>query len=183
VGRTLVANRWLAGSACGKRRIVRPLNAIVRQHKEMTWQVWTDAQFEEMSWHDNHVHALRIVEAGEGAGDLILDIDHIVEWIKGVPGFQFRIVPAKLTFHDVMFPRIALDYAAGTSAFAPFMIHGIERREEQRAHYLAILWKIAISCPVGEISFEARGFTQEAMSAPILSSGQCLSSEERTRAA
>ena len=29
MGRTLVANRWLAGSACGKRRIIRPLKAVV----------------------------------------------------------------------------------------------------------------------------------------------------------
>jgi len=33
-GPTLVANRMLAGSACGKRRIVRPLNSIVRPHEE-----------------------------------------------------------------------------------------------------------------------------------------------------
>jgi hypothetical protein len=32
VARTLVANRWLAGSACGKRQRGRPLNAIVRRH-------------------------------------------------------------------------------------------------------------------------------------------------------
>jgi len=149
----------------------------------MAVRVWTDAQFNEMSWHDNHVHGLRIVETGDGAGDLILDIDHIVEWIKAGPGFQFRIVPARLTFHDVMFPRISIDYAARTAAFAPFMIHDIERREEQRTHYLAILWKIEITFPVGEISFEARGFTQEALSEPILSPGQCLSAGERTSAA
>jgi hypothetical protein len=149
----------------------------------MIARIWTDAQFAEMSWHDNHVHALRIVETGDGAGDLILDIDHIVEWIKGDRGFQFRIVPASLTFHEVMFPRISLDYATGTSAFAPFMIHGIDRREEQRAHYLAILWNINISCPKGEISFEARGFTQQARGEAVLSSAQCLSARDRASAA
>jgi NADH:ubiquinone oxidoreductase subunit 2 (subunit N) len=30
VGRTLASNRWLAGSACGKRQQVRPLNSVVR---------------------------------------------------------------------------------------------------------------------------------------------------------
>ena len=30
VGRTLVANRRLAGSACGKRQRARPLNSVVR---------------------------------------------------------------------------------------------------------------------------------------------------------
>jgi hypothetical protein len=37
VGRTLAANRLLAGSACGKRRRGRPLNAIVRQHMDQLW--------------------------------------------------------------------------------------------------------------------------------------------------
>ena len=32
VGRTLVANRLLAGSACGKRQRGRPLNSVVRRH-------------------------------------------------------------------------------------------------------------------------------------------------------
>jgi len=32
VGRTLVANRLLAGSACGKRHRGRPLNSVVRWH-------------------------------------------------------------------------------------------------------------------------------------------------------
>jgi hypothetical protein len=32
VGRTLVANGLLAGSACGKRRVARPLNSGVRHH-------------------------------------------------------------------------------------------------------------------------------------------------------
>ena len=32
MGRTLAANRGLAGSACGKRRRVRPLNSVVSRH-------------------------------------------------------------------------------------------------------------------------------------------------------
>jgi hypothetical protein len=32
VGRTQVANKLLAGSACGKRRRARPLNSVVRRH-------------------------------------------------------------------------------------------------------------------------------------------------------
>jgi len=149
----------------------------------MTSQVWTDAQFDEMSWHDNYVHALRIVEVSDGAGDLILDVDHIVEWIKNGNAFNFRIVPVTLTFHDVMFLRMTLDYATPTAAFGPFMIHGIERRTEQRPRYSAQLWKIDISWPRGEITFEARGFTQCAKGEAILSQGQCLSAAERERAA
>jgi hypothetical protein len=38
VGRTLVANKLLAGSACGKRRRGRPLNSVVSQHRSMSNQ-------------------------------------------------------------------------------------------------------------------------------------------------
>jgi hypothetical protein len=136
-----------------------------------------------MSWHDNHVHGLRIVETGNGAGDLILDVDHIVEWIhcEG-PGARFRIVPVTLMFHEVMFLRMSLDYATPTAAFGPFAIHGIERRTEERARYVAQLWNISISWPKGEIAFEGRGFTQRARGEAILSEGQCLTAEQRNRA-
>ena len=148
----------------------------------MTPQIWTDAQFDEMSWHDNHVHGLRIVETGDGEGDLILDVDHIIEWIKSEgTGFQFRILPVTLTFHGVMFLRLSLDYATPTAAFGPFMIHDIEHRAEQRAVHVAQLWKILVSWPKGEVTFEGRGFTQRALGEPLLSSGQCLSPEQRPR--
>jgi hypothetical protein len=38
----------------------------------MTPLHWTHEDFERMSWHDNHVHALRIVEGRHGAGELLL---------------------------------------------------------------------------------------------------------------
>lgn len=40
---------------------------------------WTDRQFAEMSWHDNHVHGLQIVRGAHGSGELVLDIDYIEE--------------------------------------------------------------------------------------------------------
>jgi hypothetical protein len=150
----------------------------------MSAQVWTDAQFDEMSWHDNHVHALRLVETGDGAGDLILDVDHIVEWIKTSEGaFQFRILPVTLTFHEVMFLQLSLDYAGPTAAFTPFMIYGIERRAEQRDRYVAQLWSIPVSWPSGRLAFEARGFTQRGSGEPILTTSQCLTPEQRHRVA
>src|SRR5579862_3203437 len=121
----------------------------------MPVHVWTDDQFDQMSWHDNHVHAIRIVEGVHGSGDLVLDIDHIVEWLDGPDrSFRFRVLPAILTFHGVMFLRASLDYAAPTMAFGPFSIHDIARRMEPRERYVAQLWTISINCPVGEFTFE-----------------------------
>ena len=61
--------------------------------------------FEDYSWHDNAIHGFRIVEGPDGCGgELILDIDFIVEWLppKGENNaFEFRVAPAHLTFHDV----------------------------------------------------------------------------------
>jgi len=150
----------------------------------MSELVWTHHQFDEMSWHDNHVHALRIVEGSYGAGQLILDIDYILEWVNGADGkFHFRVLPATLTFTDVTNLRVALDYATPTAGLGPFAIHAIERRLERRERYEAQIWKIRINWPVGEISFEASGFEQRGRREPILTDGQFLSHEARSNGA
>ena len=140
---------------------------------------WTDQQFEEMSWHDNHVHALRIVEGVHGSGELVLDLDYILEWICNSDGNRFRITPATLTFLDVTNLRISLDYATPMAAMGPFSMHGIERRKEPRERYVAQVWKISISWPKGEITFEAKGFVQRGYGTPVLTEVQCLRPEER----
>jgi hypothetical protein len=150
----------------------------------MSAHVWTDEQFDQMSWHDNHVHAIRIVEGEHGSGDLVLDIDHIVEWLDAPDrSFRFRILPAILTFQGVMFLRASLDYATPTMAFGPFSIYAIARRMESRERYVAQLWTISINYPVGEFTFEGTGFTQRASGEPILSDSQFLSAELRRRVA
>ena len=146
----------------------------------MQREVWTDADFENMSWHDNHVHGVRFVEGDNGEGELVLDIDHILEWLKSEDGeFLFRVQPAVLVFHGVMFPRMSIDYATATAAFGPFMIDGIKRRVENRERCQAQIWKLPISWPGGEIEFEARGFTQRAQGQPSVSRKQLLTPAHR----
>jgi hypothetical protein len=147
----------------------------------MSEQLWTDQQFDEMSWHDNHVHGLRIVEGAHGLGELVLDLDYIVEWICDAGGSKFRITPVTLRFLEVSNLRVSLDYETPTAALAPFSIHAIERRSEPRQRYVAQVWKIRINWPRGEIVFEAKGFEQRACGAPVLSESQCLRPEERKR--
>jgi len=146
----------------------------------MSEYLWTEEEFDEMSWHDNHVHGLQIIEGDYGAGKLILDIDYILEWINSAEGkFQFRILPAFLEFKGVTNLRIALDYATPTAGLAPFSIHAIERKIEARERYEAQLWKIIINWPVGEITFEAEGFEQRGIHEPQVAEEQWLSSQER----
>lgn len=142
--------------------------------------VWTHERFEELSWHDNHVHAMRITEGRHGAGALILDLDFILEWMKSPGGqFQFRLAPALLRFVEVTNLRISLDYATPTAALGPFSIHAIERTLEKRERYEAQLWTIDVNWPAGEIVFEANGFEQQLYGVPVISNEQCLKPHER----
>jgi len=145
----------------------------------MAEQLWTDQQFDQMSWHDNHVHGLRLVEGAHGLGELVLELDYILEWICAAEASKFRIIPVTLRFLEVSDLRVSLDYATPTAALGPFSIHAIERRNEPRERYVAQIWKIVINWPAGEMVFEAKGFEQRACGAPVLSESQYLRPEER----
>src|SRR5439155_21640447 len=65
--------------------------------------VWTEADFDQMNWHDATVHGIAFREEAGGA-DLLLDIDYIARWIEPVPPseyFTFLVGPATLVFRDV----------------------------------------------------------------------------------
>jgi len=44
--------------------------------------VWTNADFDDLTWHDNTIHALAVEPL---PGRLLLDIDHIVEGVRPDP--------------------------------------------------------------------------------------------------
>lgn len=155
----------------------------------------TEADFERLSWHDDTLYGLRFEigdpERDEWHSDLVLDIDHIVEWLcdqaGGEPGrFQFRVAPASLTFHHVTDLKIAVDWGDSGSRTA---LHEVsvdaltrDRVEDQkicldRPYYR---WRIALNWPQGgEIAFGASGFTQTLRAQPLLQDQQKLSPAER----
>ncbi len=126
----------------------------------MTRGPWTHAQFDEMSGHDNHVHAMRIVEGEYGAGTLVLDLDYILEWVQGPEGVQCLVMPVSLCFTEVTNLRIALDYSTPKAALGLFSIRAIERHTEARERYIAQVWRVLVNWPVGDIAFEASGYKQ-----------------------
>ena len=142
---------------------------------------WTETDYPSMSWHDNHVHGMRLVEGAHGTGKLEFDLDYILEWTKNDSGtICFKIAPASLKFREVSNLKVSLDYGAISAAMGPFSIDGIERRTEERERYTATLWSIKVNFPVGEIRFEASGFTQVLRRGAVTSENQVLSSSERT---
>ncbi len=143
---------------------------------------WTEADFEQMSWHDNHVHGIQIRAGEYGSGELILDLDYIVEWLCAPDGScRFRIAPADLTFHGIYDLKFSLDYAAVTAAITPFSIYQITR-EPGTPPGTACKWHIEINWPKGSMVFSAHGYSQVLRSEPMDTGQQMLSSEERQAA-
>ena len=140
----------------------------------------TEQDLDQLSWHDNHCHGFRIMAGVHGAGQLILDLDYILEWRRATEStFQFLIVPATLTFQQVTNLKIELDYAVATAAMSPFSMDGIRRTLEQRERNLAQVWHIDINWREGEIRFEASGFEQRTTGEPVLSDAMYLEAKDR----
>jgi hypothetical protein len=142
---------------------------------------WTDQDFDAMSWHDCHVHALRVIASQHGSGELEFDIDYILEWKQDENEFSFVLAPAKLVFHAVSNLRVALDWSTQSLAFGPFSLEGVERTLEKRTHYTATMWRMPVNCPTGEIRFAATSFTQQCWGQQVVSKRQVLRPEERLR--
>ncbi len=144
-------------------------------------RTWSEADFENMSWHDNHVHGVHIRSGEFGAGELILDIDYILEWVCVIEGTcQFSIAPATLTFQEATDLRLDLDYAAVTAALVPFSIAQVKREPVVFPTGTATYkWIIEVNWPSGSISFQARGFTQRLRGPALVKSEQWLEPAER----
>jgi hypothetical protein len=140
-------------------------------------RISTEADFSDLSWHDNSVHALRVIEGNGVFGQIILDLDHIVEWIESKKGYEFRVAPAELRFRDVTDLRMTLDYSATSAALTPFTLDGIQT--EQMADGHSNRWTLKVNWPVGEISFSSTGFTQRLTGEPVVSSVQSLDPSRR----
>jgi hypothetical protein len=151
----------------------------------------THADFDRLSWHDDTIYGLRLDTADPDRGlwrsDLVLDIDHIVEWVCGIDKRpKFRVAPATLVFHDVTDLSLAIDWGdtGHRTALHEMAIDGIARAPVanqqiclDRAYYR---WTIALNWPKGgAIAFGASGFTQTLRAAPVLLDEQQLPVADR----
>jgi hypothetical protein len=151
---------------------------------ETVSQKWTTADFDDLSWHDCHIHGFRFGEINDerGTAELEFDIDFILEWLtQGDSTFCFRIAPATLTFHDVFGLRVEVDYATPiTAGMTPFTIDGINREPlSYPTGYTTFRWRLPVSWPAGAITFDSPGFTQVLRREPVIHQGQCLTASER----
>lgn len=144
------------------------------------------SDFESLSWHDDTLYGLRFDVGdsfqGDWHSDLVLDIDHIVEWVRGESGgMRFRVAPATLVFHGVTDLKIDMDWgdsgertALNEAAIAEITRQRLPDQDgyPPREHYR---WRIALNSPPGgAIGFGASGFTQTLRAAPVLLDEQRL---------
>jgi hypothetical protein len=155
-------------------------------------QQTSDADFAHLSWHDDTLYGLRFelgdIERGDRRSELVLDLDHIVEWFcSSDRSVRFRVAPATLTFHDITDLRIALDWgdSGHQTALGEPQIDALTRTQVldqriclDRPYYR---WRIALNWPPGgEVAFGASGFTQTLRAAPVLLDQQRLPPGDRS---
>ena len=151
-------------------------------------QHWaTHADFAQLSLHDDTIHGLRLdtadPERGLWRSELVLDIDHILEWLHGPDQrMQFRVAPAELAFQDVTDLDLAIDWgdSGHQTALYAMTIDRLEREviAEQkicldRPYYC---WTIVLNDPKrGRLALGASGFTLALKAPPIITDEQQLS--------
>ena len=125
--------------------------------------IWTDADFENMGWHDCNIYKIRLTE------DLELDIDYILQWnkpdLEGLP-FTFWVAPSTLVFKSVK----DLTFDFNISFENTFEIEYIGN--ENRNRWTIITWQ-------GVIQFNSKGFEQYIRQEPFFEFGQTISYIER----
>lgn len=140
---------------------------------------WTEKDLDKISWHDSHVYGFAIREGEEGTGQLIIDLDYIVEWLAPTPEtFRFRVAPATLIFNRMSDLQLSLNYV--NRGIQPFAIVNVERTLKTYPNsYKTYLWRIVTDLQGSTITFQAESFTQEFRSDPIETEGQYLPDAQR----
>lgn len=139
--------------------------------------VWTEADFEEMGWHDNRVHAVALEYTPPYPGRVLLDIDYIVEWVHpddndGVHGFW--ISPATLVFEHASDLTSTVDL---TGMAFELSLDAIVRSEPDP--HGRFEWRL--QGHEFTMTLTAPGYRQFLRQPPVLSESpsQCLTVEER----
>jgi len=137
--------------------------------------VWTEADFDAMSWHGAAVHAIALEPAPPRPGRLLVDLDYTAGQVPNeapAAAPRFWVSPATLVFGP------AQDFAADINLPGPSFEPSLDaiRRSGPDEDDL-FTWNL-----VGRlfsIGLRASGFTQYLRRAPVRSPSQRLSADER----
>ncbi|NOD48885.1 MULTISPECIES: hypothetical protein [Ruegeria] len=126
-------------------------------------------------FHDNSIYALKLVspdpDNNDWVSELILDIDHIEEWIRqDNEQFSFSVSQVNLCFEGVS--DLFVSFSFPKSTVTPLPIDRITRsREPVRIHgidYSEFAWTIGLNDRRGgRICFHATGYRFESVGKPV----------------
>ena len=144
---------------------------------------WTEAAFDDMSWHDCQVNGIALDQDGEWQSDLVFDLDFIVEWLYGKDkAIRFRVAPAILRFVGV--DNLKLDVSLKFKQ--SLEIYSIERSELPTTGCKNFHWTIKLQnyphLKENLLEFDATGFIQELTGNAIETEAQSLTASQRRQA-
>jgi hypothetical protein len=138
-------------------------------------EIWTLDDFEEMAWHDCHIHAISFKTDFK----LLFDIDYIFKWVLDEKKYKFWIAPCTLIFEncynvnfdlEMSVPGLEIDSLTRENPKKPGNSEFIEKRIE---------FDWMMDTQQGNISFTSVGFSQYVRRKPVFSYAQFFEQEER----
>jgi hypothetical protein len=142
---------------------------------QLSKKLWTDADFEVMSWHDCPIHAISFSKDHK----LMFDIDYIFKWVltKNKKRYQFWIAPCTLVFENVYNIQFESDHTT-------LIIDNVSRenpKTPKNAAYIdrEVEFSWIIETTVGEIDFTSVGYRQYVRREPVLVNTQGLALPDR----
>ncbi len=126
---------------------------------ELEKTIWTDADFDQMGWHDVTIHAIAF---STETNELLLDIDYLFAWVdpeEPDPHYTFWMAPCTLVFANVHSFKADIDWGLGLE------ISDVIREDAgrpQNADYIQKEkeWKWVFDCQEGAFSFHSVGYVQ-----------------------
>ncbi|SDT61525.1 hypothetical protein SAMN05216371_3164 [Streptomyces sp. TLI_053] len=147
------------------------------QESGLSKSVWSDADFEDMGWHDATVHGLHVQQTDDILPRLLLDLDYIVRWVHPVrpaKTFSFWVAPATLVFEQVWDLEGGLGFKDMHPELEIADVHRLVpddgKQDWQQWHIEGHLF---------DLKFRASGFRQYFRHAPRLMPGPVLPIAER----
>jgi len=153
----------------------------------------TEADFEQMSWHDCRLWKIEFeigdFDEDDWTADLSIGLDYILGGVCGIDvEYAVTVAPAALVFHSVTDPKIAIDWGNSNHQVTIHdVIMGEIRRSPVEKQYVHLdkpyyHWTIEIVWPEGgTITFGALGYTQTLLAEPVTQAKSYFSLSERKR--
>jgi hypothetical protein len=147
---------------------------------ELEKTIWPDADFEQMGWHDVHIHAIAF---STETHEILMDIDYMFAWVDPeAPDrhYTFWMAPCTLIFSNVHGFTANIEWGLGLE------ISDVSREDiesPQNADHIKEdkEWKSEFDCQEGALSFHSVGFVQITRRPPKRAKSQFFRWDERGR--